>query len=226
MIGMSNTQVSRVTRSKNDAQRFYSHISRLYDVSEGSFEKKYIQMGISQLMVQKEDVVLEIGCGTGEGVIDFARRVGSSGKVYGVDIARGMLEVTRLKLMKERLLSRVELLWMDAVRLPFQDNFFDRVFMSFTLELFDTPEIPLVLSECVRVLKNKGRIGVVSLSKKNSTMMTRMYEWLHGVLPRMLDCRPIVASEVVQDAGFRIMNSSLVSMWGLPVEILVGEVTK
>jgi demethylmenaquinone methyltransferase/2-methoxy-6-polyprenyl-1,4-benzoquinol methylase len=96
--------------------------------------------------------------------------------------------------------------------------------MSFTLELFDTPEIPNVLSECFRVLKKGGRIGVVSLSKKNSNVMVRMYEWLHGVFPRLLDCRPIFVEDALNDVGFKTVDSSLIFMWGLPVEILVGEV--
>ena len=93
-------RISRVTRSKNDAQLFYSRISRLYDFSEGFFEKKYIQMGVERLSVKEGDVVLEIGVGTGESAIEFARLVGGSGKVYGVDIAEGMLDVTMRKLRK------------------------------------------------------------------------------------------------------------------------------
>jgi ubiquinone/menaquinone biosynthesis C-methylase UbiE len=220
---MQSEQISRVTRSKNDARVFYSRISRLYDFSEGSFERKYIQMGVGRLSVKKGDVVLEIGVGTGESVVEFARLIGDSGKVYGVDISEGMLDVTRMKLKKEGLLGRVELVNKDAVSLSFKDGFFDKIFMSFTLELFDTPEIQKVLSECFRVLKKGGRIGVVSLSKKNSNVMVRMYEWLHGVFPRMLDCRPIFVEESLNDAGFKIVNASLISMWGLPVEIIVGE---
>jgi demethylmenaquinone methyltransferase/2-methoxy-6-polyprenyl-1,4-benzoquinol methylase len=216
--------ITRVTRSKDDARVFYSRISRLYDFSEGSFERKYIQMGVEKLSVKEGDIVLEIGVGTGESVVEFARLVGNSGKVYGVDIAEGMLDVTRIKLKKKGLLNRVELVNKDAVNLSFKDGFFDKVFMSFTLELFDTPEIPKVLSECFRVLKKGGHICVVSLSKKNSNVMVRMYEWLHGIFPRMLDCRPIFVEEVLNNAGFKTVYSSVISMWGLAVEIVVGEI--
>lgn len=45
----------------------------------------------------------------------------------------------RKKLVKAKLMDRVELFCGDAMNLTFGDNFFNGAFMSFTLELFDTP---------------------------------------------------------------------------------------
>ena len=142
-----------------------------------------------------------------------------------MDISEGMLAVTHTKLMKAELLDRVELINIDAVHLPFTDGFFDAIFMSFTLELFDTPEFSTLLSECHRVLKKGGRIGIVSLSKKNDTGMSRMYEWFHGLFPKILDCRPIFVEDALNDAGFTVQDTPLIFMWGLPVEIIVGKKT-
>lgn len=217
--------ITRVTRSHQEARSFYNRISRLYDVSEGMFERKYIRMGLRKLSVGAGDIILEIGIGTGQSIVECAGLVDSSGKVYGVDISEGMLKVTRRKLRKADLLGRVELLNTDAIHLPFTDGFFDAVFMSFTLELFDTPEISKMLSECHRVLKKEGRIGVVSLSKKNETVLSRMYEWLHEVFPRMLDCRPIFVEDALNEAGFTTQDAALISMWGLPIEMIVGKKT-
>lgn len=93
--------------------------------------------------------------------------------------------------------------------------------MSFTLELFDTPEIPQVLQQCHTVLHPGGRIAVVSLIKKPSKAVN-IYEWFHEKMPTAVDCRPIHAQSDLTDAGFTLQDVTALSMWGLPVEIIVA----
>jgi ubiquinone/menaquinone biosynthesis C-methylase UbiE len=96
-----------------------------------------------------------------------------------------MLEVTRRKLVKAKLMDRVELCCGDAMNLPFDDNFFDAAFMSFTLELYDTRKIPKVLEEIKKALKTGGRVGIVSLSKSyGESMLLKLYEWTHRRWPK------------------------------------------
>jgi demethylmenaquinone methyltransferase/2-methoxy-6-polyprenyl-1,4-benzoquinol methylase len=134
-----------------------------------------------------------------------------------------MLDVTRSRVEKVGLTERVVLECGDAAQLPFDASFFDRVFMSFTLELFDTPEIPIVLSECRRVLRSGGRICVVAMSKKGkSSASTRLYEWFHAKLPQYVDCRPIYVQESLRSAGFHIVDVSGLSLLGLRGEIVLA----
>jgi ubiquinone/menaquinone biosynthesis C-methylase UbiE len=134
-----------------------------------------------------------------------------------------MLEITRSRIDKKGLSNRVTLKCADAIQLPFEAEFFDAVFMSFTLELFDTPEIPTVLYECKRVLQSGGRICIVSLSKEGgSSWMRELYEWGHKKFPRLLDCRPIFVMRTLEDSGFKISDGALMSLWGLQVEIVIA----
>lgn len=217
-------KVSRVTRSKKEARTSYDKISRWYDLLAGSSELKYEQIGLQNLRIQEGENVLEIGVGTGQCLPSLAQSVGDSGTVYGIDISPGMLDVALERIRKAGALERVELVIGDGAALPFRADFFDVVFMSFTLELFDTPEIPVVLSECRRVLQKGGRIGVVAMSKKGSPgVMVDLYEWAHKVLPRYVDCRPIYVQEALEEAHFNILDDVVMSMWGLPVEVIVAQ---
>ncbi len=217
-------EISRVTRSKEQAESTYDRMSRWYDLLAGAFEGKHRAAGVRMLDPSEGDVVLEIGFGTGHSILALAEAVGPSGKVYGIDISQGMLDVTHKRVKEAGLADRVVLGRGDAGQLAFDSSFFDDVFMSFTLELFDTPEIPVVLSECRRVLRSGGHLCVVAMSKRGEpNASTRLYEWFHDKLPRYVDCRPIYVQESVQDAGFRIDDAAEVSLLGLKGEIVLGE---
>jgi demethylmenaquinone methyltransferase/2-methoxy-6-polyprenyl-1,4-benzoquinol methylase len=212
-----------VPRTKGEAKQFYDRISRFYDCLIGAIERKYTGMALERLSVKEGETVLEIGFGSGRCLRRIAQSVGQSGKAYGIDISSGMLEVTKRRLEKTRLMDRVELYWGDAVSLPYADNTFDAVFMSFTLELFDTPEIPKVLDEVKRVLRPRGRLGVASMSKENGeSTLLRLYEWAHEKWPKYVDCRPIYVEQSLKDAGYQIKSKEKVRLFGLPGEIVIA----
>ena len=219
-----DTSISRVNRSKAAARVSYNRLSRWYDVIAGSTEKKYRDWGVEKLSAEAGEKILEIGFGTGHCLVALAKAVGPAGRVFGLDISDGMLSVAKNRLQEEGLNERVDLHLGDAAKLDFlEKEALDGVFMSFTLELFDSPEIPRVLQECHRTLKTGGRIAVVSMTKTNPPgMAVRMYEWFHEHMPNYADCRPIFARQALEQNGFVIQSISVSSMWGLPVEIVLG----
>ncbi len=216
--------IKRVNRSKEAARASYNRLSRWYDMIAGSTEKKYRDWGLEKLSAQPGETILEIGFGTGHCLVALAKAVGSSGRVLGLDISDGMLSIAKKRLQQEGLNDRVDLRLGDAAKLDFiQGGSLDGVFMSFTLELFDNPEIPRVLQECHRAMKRGGRIAVVSMTKTEPPgMAVRMYEWFHEHMPDYADCRPIFAQQALEQSGFQIQDVSMSSMWGLPVEIVLG----
>ncbi|HEY5118300.1 MAG TPA: methyltransferase domain-containing protein [Anaerolineales bacterium] len=216
--------ISRVTRSKAEAKAAYDALSGWYDLLTGSSERRFREECLRMLNVRAGETILEIGFGTGEALVSLARSAGKQGRVFGIDISDGMCRRAQMRLRKAGLADSVELKSGDATALPFSAGSMDTVFMAFTLELFDTPDIPVVIAECRRVLRQGGRIGLVAMAKPDrSGWMMRLYELAHRAFPVWVDCRPIRSQKYLEEAGFNILDRKEWSMWGLPVEILLSK---
>jgi len=73
------------------------------------------------------------------------------------------------------------------------------------------------------VLKDERRIGVVSMSREGKTgTMMKLYEFGHKKLPNYIDCHPIYAKNMLEDAGFTIANTKRMMYMGLPVDIILA----
>ncbi len=131
-----------------------------------------------------------------------------------------MLDHAKSLLEREGLIDRVVFDRGDAENLPHPSDSFDGIFMCFILGLFDTPDIPRVLTECKQVLRPRGRIVVASVSQETEQgLVVRAFEWTHRHFPNLLDCRPIYVRRALMAAGFAIKDSRIESMW-VPVEIV------
>jgi len=216
-----------VSSEKHEANRaFYDRISRAYDLIAEADEHKAREAGERLLKLTPEERALEIGFGTGNSVINMAESVGPTGKVYGLDVSPGMLEVAQRKIADTALSDRIELSTGDARELPYEDESFDAAFASFTLELFPSGEIPAVLGELRRVLRPGGRLGVVSMAKveqgRRASLIEKTYIWMHRHFPHIVDCRPIDPAKCLHDAGFTIQDEIDMDIWAMPVKAVVG----
>jgi demethylmenaquinone methyltransferase/2-methoxy-6-polyprenyl-1,4-benzoquinol methylase len=207
-------------------RRFYDRIASAYDLIADANERAARQAGVRALGLKAGEVVLELGFGTGNEVLDLAGLVGPSGRVAGIDISPGMLAVANRKLAEAAPKAPADLRVGDARSLPFGDGEFDAVYTSFTLELFPAGDIPVVLAEARRVLKPGGRIGVVSMATvrpgHHVSVLERTYVWMHRHFPHLVDCRPIDTEGVVSAAGFRVTTVHDLEIWTMPVRVVVG----
>jgi arsenite methyltransferase len=104
--------------------------------------------------------VLDLGSGGGIDVLLSARRVGSSGFAYGVDMTDDMLQLARQNAAKAGA-SNVEFLKGDIEALPLPDASVDVVISNCVINL--STDKPAVLAEMFRVLVPGGRIGVTDV---------------------------------------------------------------
>lgn len=207
--------------ARNRTRSFYDRISRGYDLMADSSEHAIRERGIRALGLSRGQRVLEVGYGTGHGLVGLAHAVGKTGQVHGVDISSGMTAVARARIESAGL-RHVTLTVGDARALCFRSNVFDAVFMSFTLELFESA-IPDVLAEVHRVLRDGGRLGVVAMAETGETNpMIDLYHWAHRQWPHLVDCRPIDVATVLHAARFQTETAGASAIWTLPVVVAIG----
>jgi SAM-dependent methyltransferase len=104
---------------------------------------------------QSGEHVLDVACGTGIGARAAARLVGVAGKVVGIDIDPGVIEVAR-RLAQD---TGVPMEWYcaSALKMPFPDAAFDLCLCLQGLQFF--PDRQAGLSEIRRMLKPSGRLA-------------------------------------------------------------------
>lgn len=130
------------------------------DVMSGGLHRIWKYFTITTAPVRKGDKVLDIAGGSGDLSRGWARRVGRSGEVWLTDINSSMLTVGRDRLLNEGLALPVALC--DAEKLPFPDNYFNLVSVSFGLRNMTHKEV--ALAEMYRVLQPGGTLLVLEFS--------------------------------------------------------------
>src|SRR5258707_14582849 len=143
-----------------------------YDLAEWfhdtfSFRGKWRQVRqrtgtLAQL--QPGEQVLDVGCGTGTLAIEVARRVGTTGRVAGVDpgtqqIARARAKAARRNVPVEFQIGVIE-------QLPFPDQTFDVVFSTLMMHHLPAPLKRQGLVEIARVLKPGGHLVIADFTHK------------------------------------------------------------
>lgn len=204
---------ARVARTRDEARLGYDRLAGVYDLLAGASERPFRERALALLDARPGERVLEIGCGTGEAAVALAR---AGAVVTAVDLSPRMLDRTRQRLAAAGLSAT--LVEADGHALPVEAASQDAVFMSFVLDLVDTPDLPAFLAGCRRALRPGGRMVVAAMEAGGGNPVAmRLYAWAHRVFPVLVDCRPLPLRETLEAGGFAVERLEAGTMWGLGV---------
>jgi ubiquinone/menaquinone biosynthesis C-methylase UbiE len=110
--------------------------------------------------IKKGEKVLDVGCGTGDQALHFAK---SGAIVAGIDISSEMIKTALEKKKKEKF-EDILFQAADATDLPFLDPVFDVALISLVLHEIESKKRDKVISEMKRVVKKGGRLIFVDFN--------------------------------------------------------------
>ncbi|EAP86808.1 MULTISPECIES: bifunctional demethylmenaquinone methyltransferase/2-methoxy-6-polyprenyl-1,4-benzoquinol methylase UbiE [Croceibacter] len=149
---------------KQQVEQMFDNISSDYDglnrVISFGIDVKWRKKVIDIVASTNPKSVLDIATGTGDLAIQM-ERTGAS-EIIGVDISEGMLSIGHKKVAQANLTDKVILQKADSEALPFEDNKFDAITVSFGVRNFE--DLEKGLSEILRVLKPSGTFVVLETS--------------------------------------------------------------
>ena len=226
-------EIKQITFDEEAAKKKFDHVSRYYFWIMGAIEIKPNNIALKMADIKNGEKVLDIGFGTGWVLERMVPQVGKEHTTYGLDYSEGMKRVALENLKKKQLDTSVDLATANIKAMPYEDDTFDLVFISFVLDLLPQEDISKALAEAKRVVKPGGRLIIVSMTKQGGGIYRAarwLYEWMYYKWPTILgyrtSCRPLYIEHDVARAGLSITQYKLTSILGFMFPIAVLEARK
>jgi len=181
--------MNEFTHKGKDKKEFvkyiFNDISKSYDFLNhflsGGIDIIWRNKFIKSLKFISNDKVLDVATGTGD--IAFSIRKKYKSKVIGLDLSANMLEVAKEKSKKYNI-NDISFIEGDAENLPFDDNTFDKLVISYGLR--NLGDCKKGLAEFHRVLKPEGKLGILEFLHPRSTLIGKIFKfYFNKILPRV-----------------------------------------
>ena len=160
-----------ITPYKNSDLGKKEQVTQMFDAISGSYDQLnrvvsfrldliWRRKVLAIVAKNKPKLILDIATGTGDLAILMTKIKNS--KIIGLDLSPGMLQIGIDKIARKKLSNQIEMMVGDSEMMPFADNHFDAITVSFGIRNFENLEKGL--TEILRVLKPSGTFVILETS--------------------------------------------------------------
>ena len=152
-----------------------------------SVNKNLGDLDLDNLVLELMDLkkghnILDVACGNGNLAIKYLENI-KDGNIYGIDLSKDLIDKAKSESKKKNL--NIIFQTADALNLPFENNFFNRVSCNYAIYHF--PDIHRALDEMFRVLKkNNAKLLLTGPSKNNNLELYDFHKKAGGHITEMM----------------------------------------
>ena len=166
-------------KSSKNIQKIFNNIASKYDfinnvISLGS-HYRIKQKCLKNFKIQPHDTLLDLCCGTGD-LCQIAKDIQPLALVTGVDFSENMLKIANAKT------HNIKYIQSDVNKLPFENNSFNFVTISFGLRNLNNPE--KTIEEIYRVLKPNGKFMHIDFGEHN--ILNKIFNFTVPLIAKVL----------------------------------------
>lgn len=185
----------------------YRRYAPTYDLVFGAVLQPGRRNIIDRLECRPGERVLEVGVGTGLSLPLYPPDV----HVVGIDLCPDMLVRARAR-QRRCGLDNVQLALMDAERLAFDDDSFDRVVAMYVASV--VPHPAQLVAEMGRVCRSGGDLYIVNHFRSQRGLVAKVEDWLRPA-SRLLGFRTELSlAHFVRESGLEVIHSSPTNLFG------------
>ena len=179
-----------------------------YDLVFGAVLAQGRKKAVTKMNCRPRDMILEVGVGTGLSLPLYDRSV----RVVGIDVSPEMLERAAELRARRMLKNIVALEEMDAERMKFPDNSFDKVVAMYVVSV--APDPVRLIGEMRRVCKPEGELFIVN-HFRHANCFVGFMERLIAPLSNMIGFKPDFSLEEFLDrTGLEVTERAPVNFFG------------
>ncbi len=153
------------------------------DLMSGGIHRLWKKFTVAEAGVRQGQRVLDLAGGTGDLAEAFAAQVGAHGQVVLADINASMLREGRDRLLDKGIVNNLEIVQVNAEKLPFPDASFDVITIAFGLR--NVTDKDAALASMRRTLKPGGKCLILEFSTPVAALRPLYDAYSFKVLPKI-----------------------------------------